>query len=62
MEPTEYEQQWTEGEEPGPITDAVLKAKRKEAGDSLTADEKEFAEAFDAQPDAEEPKKEAKKP
>lgn len=57
MEQTEYEKQWEEGEEPGPITDAVLKAKRKDAGDARTADEKEFSEAFDAQPDVEEAKK-----
>lgn len=54
MEPDEYEAQWAEGEVDGPITDAVLKAKRKEREDVMTDDQKAFAEEFDKQPDVEE--------
>ena len=56
MEPNEYETTWNEGEEPGPITDAVVKAKRKEREDARTEDERAFAEEFDKQPDAKEEK------
>lgn len=52
MEDNEYEKTWNEGEDPGPITDAVMKAKRKERQEARDEEARTFAEEFDKQPDA----------
>lgn len=43
----EYEQQWSEGETPGPVTDAVLKAERQKRSEKMDEQDGEFAKSFD---------------